>query len=371
MKVLYDHQTFTGTTFGGVSRYFAELMNQFSKRDDISFDLALRFSNNEYLREAAYTKPIAYRRLANNFRANQFFSLINRRNSILKLQTGDYDLFHPTYYHRYFMNKVNGKPIVLTFHDALSERFGKVYPELGEHLSLLKQQLFNRADAVISVSEASKREMLRYFDVDPAKIRVIHLGNYLNPSLTQPQPNRLKLAERYVLFVGKRDLYKNFDRLFEAMVPIMQKDLDLQFVCAGGGHFTPNESAVFDKNKLSKRVVYRPIHDDATLAELYRRAQLFVFPSLMEGFGLPTLEAMSCGCPVVVSTGTSFTEIAEDAAAYFEPESVDSINYTIEKVLSNSALRQQMRQKGLTRVPLFSAEKTALETLQVYKGLVK
>ncbi len=369
MKVLYDHQTFTGTQYGGISRYFYELMNVFASRKDIEFELALRFSNTEYLRDAPYSNHLGYQRFANNFRANQLFSRLNRLHSSARLSSGNYDIFHPTYYHSYFLGKVKKKPLVLTFHDVLSEKYGRTYPVLGQGLSELKQRLLQRADVVISVSEATKRGILEYFDVDEAKIRVVPLGNYLTtPSLISH--STLDLPERFILFVGRRDFYKNFDRFFEAITPILLKDKDLHLVCAGGGNFGDEEKKAINHAKLQQQVLYQPIFDDTTLVQLYGKAQVFAFPSLMEGFGLPVLEAMSSGCPVALTTGTSFDEIAEDAAVYFEAESTDSIQAAVERVVYNETLQNSMRARGYERVPLFKAETTALKTLEVYKELV-
>jgi glycosyltransferase involved in cell wall biosynthesis len=240
---------------------------------------------------------------------------------------------------------------------------------LGEGLSDLKQRLLQRADVVISVSEATKRGILEYFDIDEAKIKVVPLGNYFEkPSLSGLEV--LSLPERYVLFVGKRDFYKNFKRFFEAISPILLKDKDLHLVCAGGGDFENEEIQAISSRKLQSQVWYQPIFDDTTLIQLYQKAQLFVFPSLMEGFGLPILEAMSCGCPVAVTTGTSFDEIAEEAAVYFEAEQVDSIKAAVERVVYNDGLRSLMQAKGYERIPLFKSETTAQKTSEVYKELV-
>jgi glycosyltransferase involved in cell wall biosynthesis len=369
MKVLYDHQTFTGTQYGGISRYFYELMNAFAGCPDIEFELALKFSNNEYLRDANYSHPVRYQQFANNPRVNQLFSRLNRLYSSTKLSLGNFDIFHPTYYHSYFLDKVGKKPMVLTFHDVLSEKYGKMFPVLGEGLSDLKQKLLKRADIVISVSEATKRGILEYFDVDETKIKVVPLGNYLDKPALVGQKT-LTLPERYVLFVGKRDYYKNFDTFLVAMASILLKDRDLHLVCAGGGKFSNEEMRAINEAGVQKQVLFHPIFDDPTLVQLYERAQLFVFPSLMEGFGLPVLEAMSCGCPVAVTTGTSFDEIADEAGVYFEAENKDSIKDTIEKVVYSQTLQGQMRQRGYERVPLFKAETTAKQTLEVYKELV-
>lgn len=372
MKVLYDHQTFTGTQYGGISRYFYELMNAFSGRNDIEFELAIKFSNSEYLKEVSYSHPVGYQKLAKNRRANQVFSRLNRLYSSTKLSLGNFDIFHPTYYHSYFLNKIGTKPLVLTFHDVISEKYGETYPVFGKGLSGLKQKLLQRADVVISVSQATKRGILEYFEIDESKIKVVPLGNYLAKQAlkTKDLNNNLNLPERYVLFVGNRDYYKNFVGFVEAISPTLAKDKDLKLVCAGGGGFKVEEKALFQRNHLQDQIVYHPIFNDSTLIELYEKAQVFVFPSLMEGFGLPVLEAMSCGCPVALTDGTSFNEIAENAGVYFEADNSESIQAAVEKVIYDTELQRLMRMRGYQRLPDFKAENTAQQTLAVYKELV-
>lgn len=371
MKVLYDHQTFTGTQYGGISRYFYELMNAFSGRNDIEFELAIKFSNSEYLKEVSYSHPVSYQKLAKNRRANQVFSRLNRLYSSTKLSLGNFDVFHPTYYHSYFLNKIGTKPMVLTFHDVISEKYGETYPVFGKGISGLKQKLLQRADVVISVSQATKRGILEHFEIDESKIRVVPLGNYLaKQALKTKGLNNLTLPERYVLFVGNRDYYKNFVGFVEAISPTLLKDKDLKLVCAGGGGFKAEEKTLLQQNHLQDQIVYHPIFNDSTLIELYEKAQVFVFPSLMEGFGLPVLEAMSCGCPVALTDGTSFNEIAEDAGVYFEAQNPESIQAAVEKVIYDTELQQLMRMRGYQRLPDFKAENTAQQTLAVYKELV-
>jgi len=370
MKILYDHQTFTGTQYGGISRYFYELMNVFEGQEEIAFELSLTFSNNEYLKNAAFSSHIGYGRFAHNKRVNQAVSMINRLCSLSKLSSGQFDVFHPTYYHSYFLEKLEKKPLALTFHDVLSEKYGDIYPVLGKGLTELKQRLLHRADVVIAVSEATKRGILEYFQVDESKIKVIPLGSYLvEPTTTSHPP--LILPEQYILFVGNRSFYKNFDLFFEAITPILLKDKDLHLVCAGGGDFSYQEIAAIGRAGLQKHVIYQEIHDDSTVGQLYAKARVFVFPSLMEGFGLPILEAMSSGCPVVATAGTSFDEIANDAAIYFDAEKSDSIQTSVTRVVYDEDLRSKMQSRGYERVPLFRAENTAKQTVEVYKELSK
>lgn len=365
MKVLYDHQSFTGMAYGGVTRYFYELMRAFADRSDVDFELSLQFSNNEYLDRASFSKHRRFG-LAHWRNVSRLASAVNRLYSIQRVRAGDFSVFHPTYYHNYFQRYLGTKPLVITFHDATSERYGKRYPEVGEHLFEAKKIQMARADKIIAVSEFSKQEILHFFPVAAEKIEVIHLGTAFSRQRS-PTPS-VPGVHRYLLYVGKRGLYKNFVMFFRAAQPILQRHPDLHIYCAGGGSFTSDEMTQFQAAGLGQRVHFRAI-TDSTLYTLYQHAEAFVFPSLNEGFGLPVLEAFSAGCPVVLSNRSSLPEVGADAALYFDPEQVESMTEAIDKVLTDTALRHQLRQRGAERITHFSCEKTAAKTLAVYQQL--
>lgn len=368
MNVLFDHQCFTGLTYGGVSRYFFDLMSSFSSRSDIEFELSLRLSNNEYLNKASFSNHWRYKKLAHLRNINMAASLFNRIYSAQRVRAGQFDIFHPTYYHRYFLKSIHKKPFVITFHDATSERYGKIYPDVGEGLYEAKKQLMLQADRIISVSEFSKQEIVRFFPIDPDKISVIHLGTNF-PNNTNNSQVAVSTDFPYLLYVGKRGLYKNFDTFFKAIQPVLKRHPDLHLICAGGGIFSAEEQMAFQNANVNHRVHYRPITDD-NLFRLYQHAEAFVFPSLNEGFGIPVLEAFSAGCPVIVSDRSSLPEVASNAAVYFDPENQDSIASAVEQVLIDNALRNDLRQKGTERLKDFSCEKTAQKTLAVYQSLL-
>jgi glycosyltransferase involved in cell wall biosynthesis len=224
-----------------------------------------------------------------------------------------------------------------------------------------------RANRIISISEFSKQEIVRFFPVDPDKISVIPLGtNFQTSSLNQVKTS---IEFPYLLYVGKRGLYKNFDKFFSAIRPVLNRHPDLHIVCAGGGTFTASEQASFQAAQLADRVHFRPITDDS-LFSLYQNAQAFVFPSLNEGFGIPVLEAFSAGCPAILSDRSSLPEVAGEAAVYFDPEEDESMANAVERVLTDSALRKDLRQKGTERLTHFSCDQTAQQTLEVYQSLV-
>ncbi|WP_229311013.1 glycosyltransferase family 4 protein [Larkinella soli] len=367
IKVLYDHQSFSGMAYGGVTRYFYELMRAFEQRDDVTFELSLQLSNNEYLEKASFRRHITFKSFAHSMNANRVASLVNRMYSIQRLKAGQFDIFHPTYYHKYFLNHLGSKPFVLTFHDATSERYGKIYPDVGAHLFEVKKALVPRADRIIAVSEFTKEEILNYFDVDPARITVVHHGTPFSDQLPKAVP--VKTPGPFLLYVGKRPLYKNFNAFFQAIRPVLKRHPDLHLVCAGGGPFHPDEKEMFEAARLSDRVHFSQASDGA-LCYLYSKALAFVYPSLNEGFGLPILEAYSCGCPVILSERSSFPEVAGEAAVYFDPEQPESIAQAVEQVVGDEALRNGLRAKGTERLKRFSCGKMAQETLDVYRNLL-
>ncbi|MFN8356518.1 MAG: glycosyltransferase family 1 protein [Spirosomataceae bacterium] len=371
MKVLYDHQSFTGLKYGGVARYYYELMNVFSKRKDVEFELALQYSNNDYINGAAFSRHRNFSTFFNQLTTAKVMSLVNRLNSLRLIRQGGFDIFHPTYYHKYFLDHIGDKPFVLTFHDSTNEKYHHLYPSLGGDLHDLKQQLLNRAHKVIAVSEATKADMLHYFDVDESKVEVIYHGSAFTNIIPNGAATKLKIPERYLLYVGNRSDFKNFPFFLGAIQPLLKKDNDLFLICAGGKRFTREEKQLLSDLSLTEKVIYHDIPNDEVLYVLYQKAIAFIFPSLNEGFGIPILEAFSAGCPVALSDASSFPEVAQQAGIYFDPKEADSILATVEKLVEDESLRIKLIEQGYSRLQHFSTEKTAQQTLEVYRQAIQ
>jgi glycosyltransferase involved in cell wall biosynthesis len=235
--------------------------------------------------------------------------------------------------------------------------------KISDHKRLLAQ----KASKVIAISENTKRDIIRYFDVDEKKIDVVYLGNSITP-ISLPQ-NRISVPNKYMLYVGVRSFYKNFQPFLASVVSSLAQDEELYLLCAGGGDFSGDEISLFRKFGIHQKVIHHPVSDDI-LGHLYRNARVFVFPSLYEGFGIPVLEAFACGCPAVLSDASSLPEIAMGAALYFNPADENSIRETVEKVLYDETVRKELIAKGYERVKEFSWEKTARETRKIYESLL-
>ena len=173
--------------------------------------------------------------------------------------------------------------------------------------------------------------------------------------------------EDYILFTGQRYEYKNFKNFIKAVAPLLIR-YNLRFICTGQD-FTKNEIILLNKYKIQDRTISKYVFEEE-LQDIYAKALIFVFPSLYEGFGFPILEAFASGCPAVLSNTSCFPEIAEDAAIYFDPYSVEDMREKIKKVLLDSDLQTSLIEKGYERVKFFSWEKTVKQTFQLYSDVL-
>jgi glycosyltransferase involved in cell wall biosynthesis len=366
MKILYDHQAFTGQRYGGVARYFHDLMESLTTLN-VEIDLSIGFSNNEYLKSSSVRKPLTFKNIFGFMPTNMLVSRTNRLNSIYQLQRGKFDVFHPTFYHDYFLQHLDNKPFVLTYHDCIKERFNLSHIDNASHEQ--KQRLLDKASKIIAVSENTKKDLLDFYEIKADKIDVVyHSTNFINHQ--QPHNFHLKTPEKYLLYVGARNDYKNFLGFLKDLKPVLKKYKDIVLLCAGGGNFTDEELKKIKQLDLENQILHQNFHSDNTLYGLYQKAIAFVYPSLYEGFGIPILEAFACGCPVVLTNKSCFPEVAGEAALYFDPENHEEVFEQIEKIILDLNLRKLLINKGFSRQNDFSIHKKAEETLKVYRSVM-
>lgn len=367
MKILYDHQVFTNQVYGGISRYFYELMSRFSDNKGITFELSLLYSNNHYIENASFSSHRTFLKRT-HFRGKQkLLHILNKQKSIRMLKKHDFDIFHPTYYNSYFLKYINNRPYVLTIHDMIHELFPEFFPA-ADKTPKWKKLLAEKAVKIIAISENTKRDIIKVYGINERKIEVVYHGNSLEPN--QYVETTVELPEKYLFYVGDRHLYKNFRTFVLAVAQLLNEDRYLNIVCAGGEKIALDEIRFFKDLDICNRVHRYPINNDAILAYLYKNAIAFVYPSLYEGFGIPILEAFSCGCPVVVSNSGSFPEVAGSAAIYFNPTDTISIKEAIRNVLYDENLRKELERKGFEQLKKFSWEKTAKLTKEIYNRIL-
>jgi glycosyltransferase involved in cell wall biosynthesis len=275
------------------------------------------------------------------------------------------DIVHETYYYEGRLAPRRSR-VVTTVHDMIHEKFPQFFSP-ADITSRLKRAAVSRADHVICVSENTRTDLIALFGVDPGKVTVIHHGA---STLPRPPGSRAPTDRPYVAYVGVRSGYKNFSRVLQAFGASDFLRRNAALVCFGGGDLTSAERVEIAGARLSPEQVVHQRGTDETLATVYAHAEALVYPSLYEGFGLPPLEAMGLGCPVVCSNTSSLPEVCGDAAEYFDPNSPESIAETLERTLASPDRRREMAAQGFSRRERFSWDRCAMETAGVYAKTV-
>ncbi len=369
LNVLYDYQIFWYQNYGGISRYYAGLMDFAYEKKLFDFKSATLFSNNRFINGKPYSKSVPFPKLLVNGRNVLTFwpNKLNRANTMRLLNTGKFDLFHPTYFQDYFVNKIK-VPFVINFFDLIMEKFPEFFVE-GVKFSAEKKNLLSSASMFIAASNNTKKDLIDQFGVESDKIGVAYLATHILPHSVVNETRLAGVPNEYILFVGSRSRYKNFDFFLKSVSPILKDNPKLYVVCAGDP-FSEAELKYFDELGVKNRVIIYKVNDD-DLIYLYGHAKLFVFPSAYEGFGIPLLESFNCGCPMAISNASCFPEVVGDAAAYFDPLDEVSMRETISNVLFDEKMRALLVERGFERTKAFSLENTALQTKAIYEKVLE
>lgn len=361
MKILYDHLCFW-QKYGGVPRYFIEIMKRISPENYVC---TAKISNNEYLKEIG-VETIPFLPKVKFRGKSRIEAEVGKLISIPIIKKGNYDIYHQTHYDTYAYKYLpKNVRTVTTIHDL---NFYAI-PQFYSSKRVLKKHLetsVKLADHIITISNNSKKDLIKYLGCAEDKISVIYHGIDLgkfSPSVSSPI-----IGNPYILYVGARNKYKNFDSVIKAFSVLKIKYSDLKLYCAG---IAPNSCEVdlLKKYNIKNDVLFFQ-SSDLQLIDLYRNAVLFVFPSYYEGFGLPILESMAAGCPVVLSNTSSFPEIAGNAGMYFNPYDIDSMIHAMESVILDLEIRNQMIHIGKERVKSFSWEESVAKHIAIYESLI-
>jgi len=369
MKILYDHQVYSLLKYGGITRYFCELMKNLPA--EYQFTLSLIFSDNYYLHDNKNIFKIIDLLPNKLFKGKHFIRerlyFLNQIYSKHNILLGNFDLFHPTFYDNYFL-KLLKKPYIITVHDLNEFIFKDTY--YYKHTSLMPQmeKVIRKANRIISISENTKLDIIKYFSIDPEKIDVIYHGFNRRVNTTIGKNKVVDAFGKYILFVGQRIQYKNFNFFAEAISKLLKRESELKLICVGTP-FTKEENEFLLKLGILNQT-YALNVDDGTLNELYTNALVFVYPSLYEGFGMPILEAYANNCPVCLSNSSCFPEIAQNAGVFFDPKNQDSILSAIEKVVYNNDYAKTIIKAGRNRLESFSWEKATKETISSYNKAI-
>jgi len=303
------------------------------------------------------------------FRSKKLWTLFGLSKKLSKNPQKLDVFFSPTHY----LPLVLPIPSVISILDVSYLHFPSLFAKKDLYqLKLWGKYSIRKARKIITISQSSKNDIIKAYGVKPEKIAVVYPGI---KALDEQKENgiadmeKLGITKNYILFVGTLQPRKNIERLIEAFSRLERQDLDLIIIGKKGWMFESILNAP-KKFEVSDRVKF--LHDvtDDDLPSYYKNAEMFVLPSLYEGFGLPVLEAMSYGCPVITSNTSSLPEAGGDAALYIDPKNVSDITEKMKKLLDDENLRKDLIVRGKKQVEKFSWEKSAKETLEVLEGVV-
>lgn len=368
MKVAFDHQTFALQSYGGISRYFVRLAEQFINGGH-EVRVFAPLHRNRYL-DSLPQDVVQGRRLERFPRgAKHLILAYNHLTSRRPMQTWRPQIVHETYYAR---RRVAPRycPTVITVYDMIHELFAEEF-STWDTTSERKKMAIDRADHVISISGSTRRDLMRLFGTSGDKISVIHLGfEQSKHEASMVRSDEEEQPRPYLLYVGERGGYKNFIRFIRAVASSSFLMRDFDVVAFGGGGFSATERELIASLGFHDDQVRQAFGGDEILGRLYDNAHVFVYPSLYEGFGLPLLEAMGHRCPVASSNTSSMPEVIGEAAEYFIPLDLDDMRRAIETAAYSVERRADLIAAGIERLAHFSWEKCARETLAVYQTLM-
>ena len=330
MKILYDHQIFTNQRFGGPSRYYTELIKELIKIKNEPIVIS-PINNNIYLE----TIPSKFKKeFFLSFQKNILLNKLNNLISKYYFNKLNYDLYHLTYYDLCFSEK---KPRVITVYDLIHEKFNKEF----NFNEFPKREIFKKVDHFFCISQNTKKDLMEYYNIDESKISV----TYLASSIRASKKNLKSYSKPFLLYVGSRKRYKNFRLLLEAYSKLDKIKKDFDIICFGGGKFLKEEINYIKELSIKIDSIQQIEGSDEILSNLYLNATVLIYPSKYEGFGIPILEAMSLGCPVISSNVSSLPEVYGNAALGFSPNSSDELINCINKVVFDSFQRDQLIEK--------------------------
>jgi len=356
----------------GIGTYVRNLVRQLARQcGDESYGLVCRPADEAFVRALGPRfEPIVAR--AGHYSATEQVVIP------WLVQQARADVFHAPHY---VLSPLTRCPSVVTIHDCIHLRFPQYLPNRAavEYAKWMMRSAAHKAKRILTVSQASKDDITSYLDVPAAKVDVIYnaLDERLANAPTEEDIARVRerflLNAPFVLYAGNIKPHKNVDRLIQAFAEVRARGAgDLKLLIIGDELSKyPNLRRLVHRHHLHPHVRFLGFVPDETLAALYRMAAVFVFPSLYEGFGLPPLEAMAAGAPVVTSNVSSLPEVVGDAALLIDPLNPIAIAEAILRVLTDAPLRADLIRRGHERVKAFSWERSVARVREIYADVAR
>ena len=367
-RIVYDYQTFGLQRHGGISRYFCELAARVHQSAGLSAHVVAPLHINDYL-DTCEVPRTAIRLSPPIALPGRLQRGINKLVSPFLVRQQGPSLIHRTYYSPF--NAMRAVPTVVTVFDMIHELYATEFAP-SDRTSLHKRQCVERAQHVVCISHSTAADLMRLFSVARERISVTHLGY---SSVFDARPEIMGTVadpstRPYLLYVGQRRGYKGFDDALKAYAGSPRLRADFDFVVFGGSSFSAGELSLIRSLSMRDGAVRHLQGDDVALAATYRAARAFVYPSRYEGFGIPPLEAMASGCPVICAGVSSLPEVVGDAAQCFDPNEPDSLLAAMELVCFDETRRLDLVQRGFERVRSFSWDQCARETASIYRRVL-
>ena len=369
MEIIYTPEIFSNQKFGGISRYYTDLMSEMVKRNN-NVILPHIFHNNIHLKEYqnenykkisgryinVKTKLLTINHLLNNI-------LINKTVKNLSINKSNF-IYHSTFYSSFFENNKSRK--VVTVYDMINEKFGDEF-KLPNNNRLIrkKHKAMKESDHIIAISHTTKKDILKYTDINENKISVV----YLNASSSfNNEADTSYDKKNIILYVGNRNYYKNFKILFDSFIQTKSLRSNNILICFGGEKVSSYERNIIKSNNLSKSIQFVSGGSEK-LKELYSKAKVFVFSSLYEGFGRPLLESVNSGCIPLCSNIDVFREIGKDSFLYFDNKQdlIEKLKYILSL---NTIDYNRVISKCKQTTNSLTLENMAINTERVYRSLL-
>lgn len=369
MKVVVDAIIYRMQPLGGISRIYSEILPRMCDADDslritLLIEGKLRQSLPEHSHITRQSLPFVRRYLRPEWIWRPIIPPVRRFVQHLWVGSGEGQIWHSTYF---TLPESWAGTQVVTVADMIYERYAEFFNRpRDEQFREKKRRCIQQADAVICISEATRQDVQHLYESD--SIYVIPLAHSDIFRLLEQQRDKMErpTEQPFLLYVGSRGHYKNFARLIHAYgVWSRRKEVSLVVV---GQPWSDDEKWQLAELGIHDSVCLLTDVDDERLCQLYNQAVAFVYPSLYEGFGIPLLEAMACGCPVIASRIPSTTEVAGEYPIYFEPVEIASLLVAFDMALSEKRNSERVRM-GIEHAKCYSWDKTARQTLEVYHAL--
>jgi glycosyltransferase involved in cell wall biosynthesis len=370
MRVAFDHSIFCLQRYGGISRYFCAL-GQALTDQGVRVKVFAPLHRNEYLLEERGLEQVSPALPGYPPRTARMFVAASGWLARRGIRRWKPEIVHRTYYDAASLG-LRGVPNVVTVYDMIHERFPELFGA-GRGDTEQKRRAVEKADHVFAISEHTSRDLQEMWGIDPGRITVTHLAAHAPEEPREPAPagDRGVPSAPFLLFVGRRDGYKNFGGLLAAVARAPRLRDEFQIVAFGDAPFSPGQLAAAEAAGLRPGRLLHVSGGDDLLAAYYRSAAALIYPSLYEGFGLPPLEAMSHGCPVCVSKTSSIPEVVGDSGEYFDPSDPADIVAAISRVVFDPSRQRALAEAGRKRAATFTWAACAERTARVYRSLIE